>query len=1255
MNPNNKFDKMRGIFPLSKTIAFQLIPIGKTQEHLTAKNTTENAEVLAEDYKNLKGAADRVHKRFIEETLKKFHLKYLSDGEQDSIQEYAEIYLDPSVGSDEKDYLLNEIIENLKAQVSKAFENAEFTENQQMLEALASQNLLKKILPAEQLTEEERTSLGRLQKYTSYMRPYFTMRDRIYRADEKGHTIPVRIVEDNLPIHLSNVHTFLSLPTEVVDGAYDIFNLIAPFLQAYNLEDVFTPSFYSTLCPQSAIDAYNQLIGGVSNEDNTRVQGLNELINQYNQAHEDKQIKPLKKLMKQILTDRESLSWIPAEIVNDEEVISAIVNLHETVTEKFRAPENTDWDPSRVYVKADRLNDYSHAMFGDWSLASLALKEEFVKKSLPRKKKESEKKYSERLDKLFKTYKNFSLSKIHRSIREYSADDTEKEIPEASPALRLYFMNRILEKHNAALADYNALKEHVHDGKPDSKLGQDPKDGTLGAGALVKSTLDNLIEAKNAANIFTDHNGTLAVDPGFYTDVVEPYEEIASTLIPVYNSVRNYLTKKPYSDKKVQLYFDTPDLMKGWDINKETINRAVIIREDETLYLGILPEHAKRLFSSDASNDEGSTLKKMDVKFIPNPHMQLPHVAFSRKALASGNIPSEVLRLRESGKEVKNYDRDEVAMMIDFYKNVIKSNHDWDVFGFEFKETGEYGRLADFFTDVEKQSYRTVYHGISRDFVEKAVEAGNLYLFKISCQDMLEKHHGKDGDYKILLYEALSGKKDCDVRLCGGGAIYHRKASLKPRVTHPAGIPIENKNPNSKNRTRTFKYDIIKDRRYTVDRYMFHVPVEIFPTADKRGGNRVNDKVKEIIKANPDMYVLGINRGERNLISMSVTAPDGTIVEQRNLNVFDNFDYCRKLADREKERNENRKNWTSVKEIKNLKAGYLSRVVGEIAKLVRKYGCVVAMERLEKEFKNKRRKFEKNVYEQFERDLVSKLSFLMDKDVKDGRIKTTVQLSNPGSTETERTKYTQNGIIFFMNPSWVSKTDPLTGFVNRLNTRHKSVKDAEAFLSSLDGFKYNGKTGRFEITFHYDKAAPDKETGDGERVWKIETYGERIEQIYDKSENPKGVWKDVTVNLTDKMKSLLESQGIGYSDSSDILETITSTMTGKKKAGEFYKELLHLIYLTLQNTNWNSETKEYRVIGCTADSTGKFFDSRTAPERMPKDGDTLAAWNIARKAHMALKNIREFVPGETLDMEGKKAKTPHLAVYDQEWFTEVQK
>jgi len=279
----------------------------------------------------------------------------------------------------------------------------------------------------------------------------------------------------------------------------------------------------------------------------------------------------------------------------------------------------------------------------------------------------------------------------------------------------------------------------------------------------------------------------------------------------------------------------------------------------------------------------------------------------------------------------------------------------------------------------------------------------------------------------------------------------------------------------------------------------------------------------------------------------------------------------------------------------------------------------------------------------------------MDKDVKDGRIKTTVQLSNPGSTETERTKYTQNGIIFFMNPSWVSKTDPLTGFVNRLNTRHKSVKDAEAFLSSLDGFKYNGKTGRFEITFHYDKAAPDKEAGDGERVWKIETYGERIEQIYDKSENPKGVWKDVTVNLTDKMKSLLESQGIGYSDSSDILETITSTMTGKKKAGEFYKELLHLIYLTLQNTNWNSETKEYRVIGCTADATGKFFDSRTAPERMPKDGDTLAAWNIARKAHMALKNIREFVPGETLDMEGKKAKAPHLAVYDKEWFEKVQK
>ncbi len=44
----------------------------------------------------------------------------------------------------------------------------------------------------------------------------------------------------------------------------------------------------------------------------------------------------------------------------------------------------------------------------------------------------------------------------------------------------------------------------------------------------------------------------------------------------------------------------------------------------------------------------------------------------------------------------------------------------------------------------------------------------------------------------------------------------------------------------------------------------------------------------------------------------------------------------------------------------------------------------------------------------------------------------------------------------------------------------------------------------------------------------------------------------------------------------------------------------------MQNTNWNSETHEYRILGCTADANNHLYNNRTALETIPKDGDTLA-------------------------------------------------
>lgn len=50
----------------------------------------------------------------------------------------------------------------------------------------------------------------------------------------------------------------------------------------------------------------------------------------------------------------------------------------------------------------------------------------------------------------------------------------------------------------------------------------------------------------------------------------------------VYDKVRNYISKKPYSnDEKIKVNFDNPTLLDGWDQNKEKDNFGIILRDKE--------------------------------------------------------------------------------------------------------------------------------------------------------------------------------------------------------------------------------------------------------------------------------------------------------------------------------------------------------------------------------------------------------------------------------------------------------------------------------------------------------------------------------------------------------------------------------------------------------------------------------------------------------------------------------------------------
>ncbi len=70
-------NEFTSLYPLSKTLRFELIPIGKTQEHIEKKRIISEDEIRAERYKEMKATIDKFHKWFIEKALKQVKLSKL--------------------------------------------------------------------------------------------------------------------------------------------------------------------------------------------------------------------------------------------------------------------------------------------------------------------------------------------------------------------------------------------------------------------------------------------------------------------------------------------------------------------------------------------------------------------------------------------------------------------------------------------------------------------------------------------------------------------------------------------------------------------------------------------------------------------------------------------------------------------------------------------------------------------------------------------------------------------------------------------------------------------------------------------------------------------------------------------------------------------------------------------------------------------------------------------------------------------------
>src|SRR5690554_4215592 len=76
---NNLYENLHGLYSISKTLRFELKPIGKTEENFTKSDILNVDRHLKESYEKLKLLINEVHKDFINTTLLNLKLKNLKN------------------------------------------------------------------------------------------------------------------------------------------------------------------------------------------------------------------------------------------------------------------------------------------------------------------------------------------------------------------------------------------------------------------------------------------------------------------------------------------------------------------------------------------------------------------------------------------------------------------------------------------------------------------------------------------------------------------------------------------------------------------------------------------------------------------------------------------------------------------------------------------------------------------------------------------------------------------------------------------------------------------------------------------------------------------------------------------------------------------------------------------------------------------------------------------------------------------------
>lgn len=1297
-NVTGDFSEFVAISKVQKTLRNELRPTPLTMKHIKQKGIITEDEYKTQQSLELKRIADGYYRDYITHKL--------NDTNNLDFRNLFEAIEEKYKKNDKDNRDKLDLVEK-----SKRGEIAKLLSADDNFKSMFEAKLITQLLPVyvEQnyIGEDKEKALETIalfKGFTTYFTDYFNIRKNMFKENGGASSICYRIVNVNASIFYDNLKTFMCIKEKAETEIALIEEELTELLDSWRLEHIFSEDYYNELLAQKGIDYYNQICGDV-----------NKHMNLYCQQNKLKaNVFKMTKLQKQIMGISEKAFEIPPMYQNDEEVYAAfngfISRLEEVklIDRLGNVLQNSNiYDTAKIYINARCYTNVSSYVYGGWGVIESAI-ERYWYNTIAGKGQSKAKK----IEKAKKDNKFMSVKELDSIVSDYEPDYFNASNMDDDNSGRAFSGHGVLGYFNkmSKLLANMSLHTITYD-SGDSLI--ENKETALN----IKKDLDDIMSIYHWLQTFIIDE-VVEKDNAFYAELEDIYYELEN-VVTLYDRIRNYVTRKPYSTQKFKLNFASPTLASGWSRSKEFDNNAIILLRNNKYYIAIFNVNNKpdkQIIKGSEEQRLSTDYKKMVYNLLPGPNKMLPWVFIkSNTGKRDYNQSSYILEGYEKNRHIKssgNFDINYCHDLIDYYKACINKHPEWKNYGFKFKETTQYNDIGQFYKDVEKQGYSISWAYISEADINRLDEEGKIYLFEIYNKDLSSHSTGKDNLHTMYLKNIFSedNLKNICIELNGNAELFYRKSSMKRNITHKKDTVLVNKtyineagvrvSLTDEDYIKVYNYynndyvidvekdkklveilerighrknpiDIIKDKRYTEDKYFLHFPITINYGVDDEN---INAKMIEYIAKHNNMNVIGIDRGERNLIYISVINNKGNIIEQKSFNLVNNYDYKNKLKNMEKTRDNARKNWQEIGKIKDVKNGYLSGVISKIARMVVDYNAIIVMEDLNRGFKRGRFKVERQVYQKFENMLISKLNYLVFKEKKadeNGGILKGYQLTYLPKSALQIGK--QCGCIFYVPAAYTSKIDPATGFINIFDFKKYSgsainakVKDKKEFLMSMNSIRYvNEGSAEYEKIGHrqlfafsfdynnfktYNVSIPVNE-------WTTYTYGERIKKLY-----KDGRWSGSEVlNLTEDLIELMEQYGIEYKDGHDIREDI-SHMDEMRNA-DFICNLFEKFKYTVQLRNSKSEAEgdDYdRLVSPVLNSHNGFFDSSDYKENeksddiiddkqiMPKDADANGAYCIALKGLYEINKIKENWSDD------KKLKESELYIGVTEWLDYIQ-